>query len=211
MALDQEPRRAERLLRQAIELMVDAFLLDRRGNADCFARAHEIGALVEERFSCHFQLDEKAQALENPCGILALHSRIGLSPGGRNWGRCSICGAGDFQCDHVPGKTYDGEHCHREIYRWDGDEISLTPRPRDPRCFRTWSPIPIAAVGQRALDCHHCRGCPGRGGATNEDLDPSSWPDGPDALIDATVAVSRTAAIAPTSPARRKSRLASAR
>jgi hypothetical protein len=196
LALDRSPRHAERLLRDAIELMVDAFLLDRHGGRDLFARAHTLGAFVENRFSCRWRLDEQGQTLENTCGILALHSRMGLSPGGRTWGRCSICSAEDFQCSHVPGSTYEGEHCHREIYRWDGAEVSMTARPRDPRCFRVWSPVRTAEVGGNSLGCQHCRACAGRMGPTDEDLDPSTWPDDPDVLIDATVAVSKAAASA---------------
>jgi hypothetical protein len=198
-ALDRDAERAEHLLRQSLEMMVDAFLLDRRANADLFRQAHELGALIEQHFSCRWHLDEESGLLENRCGILALHSRVGFSPGGPTWGRCSICEAEDFQCDHVPGRTYDGKRCGRVIYRMDPDEISLTTRPRDPRCFRTWIPIPAAevrersATGEPVLESHHCGMCSGRAGATRQDLDPASWPTRPEPLIASSVELFRSA------------------
>ena len=193
LMLKTEPRTAEEVLRLAIELMVDAFLLDRRGNAKLFAGAHRLGARLQERFSCRWTPTEDGKHFENPCGVLALHSRIGLSPGGRTWGRCSICGAGDFQCDHVVGQTYDGERCYREIYRWDGDEISFTPRPRDPRCFRVWVLVPKSEVGSRNPVCTHCRHCIGRDEPARDDLDPTIWPPDREDLIALTVRGSRAA------------------
>ena len=41
---------AEQLSRRAIERLVDAFLVDRTGHADCFTEAHTLGRLVEHRF-----------------------------------------------------------------------------------------------------------------------------------------------------------------
>jgi hypothetical protein len=194
-----DPRKGEGLLRRSIELMVDAFLLDRRGNADLFVRAHQVGAAVEEQFSCYWTRNEERQLFENTCGILALHSRIGLSPGVRSWGRCSICDAGDFMCSHVPGRTYSGTRCRRLIYRWDPEELSWTARPRDPRCFRVWAPARLADVDTKQLACHHCRACYGRGGGRTDDINQSVWSaQDPDTLIEATAGVSRSAPSLPT-------------
>jgi hypothetical protein len=194
LSLTQGLEQAEQQLREAIELMVDAFLLDRRRNVDLYSRAHNLGALLAERIGCSWQVNDDLAAFENTCGILALHSRIGLSPGGRTWGRCSICAAKDFECDHVPGETYEGRACFRTIYEWDAEEMSLTTRPRDPRCFRTWSPIPRSHVPVVALSCNHCTACAGRAGPSDDDLEPGSWNDDPDVLVATTVAVSRVAA-----------------
>lgn len=195
--VDNEPRHAERQLRQAIEALVDAFLLDRRGNADCFARAHRMGAWVEQRFGCRWRLEGDQEIQENACGILALHSRMAFSAGGRSWGYCSVCGARDFMCDHLPGQTYGGVHCHRVIDRWEVDEVSATIRPRDARCFRVWSPLALGVAGTKPLRCRHCASCVGSGGPTDQDLDPPSWPEDADSLIDRTMAVSRGAAAVP--------------
>jgi len=198
-ALPSQPATVERLLRRAIELQVDAFLLDRKGNADTFARVHRLGAFVEKTFGCRFQPADDGERVENTCGVLALHSRLWLSPGGKTWGRCSICGAGDFQCDHVPGRPYGDDLCVRTIVRWDADEVSGTIRPRDPRCFRTWALMSIQELpreiqrGAALLRCNHCRTCPGSTGPTADDLDPTSWPDDFDAMVNATVAASRDA------------------
>lgn len=71
----------EPAFRRALELHVDAFLLDRRGNADSFAQAHRIGRELVAEFSCPLAQDEHRHWV-NRCGVLALHNRIGASPGG---------------------------------------------------------------------------------------------------------------------------------
>jgi hypothetical protein len=182
-ALDHAPGPAEALLRRAIEHMVDAFLLDRQGNADLFVRAHELGALVEQVFSCAWKTDHR-NTYVNDCGILALHSRLGLSPGGTTWGRCSLCGARDSECDHIPGAIYGGQRCARRIEDWDLEEVSMTQRPREPRCFRTWAHVPRSnarrAGGRTPGRCWHCRTCSGRAAPTADDLNPSRWDGGDD-------------------------------
>src|SRR4051812_26736747 len=76
MAFSTGEKAAEQKLRAAIELNVDAFLADRPGNADCFARAHRIGSLVERTFGCAWRLTDDRSAFVNECGVLALHSRL---------------------------------------------------------------------------------------------------------------------------------------
>ena len=197
LALRYEPRQAEILLRRSVEDMVDAFLLDRRGNADLFQRAHAFGALIERRFGCRWKVTEDGTSLENSCGVLALHARLGLSPGGRTWGKCSICDADDFQCDHVPGEAYEGKLCFRTIVRWDAEEVSLTPRPRDPRCFRVWVLTPVRGASSKPPRCRHCARCAGRAGPTADDLDPLNWPNDPERLIADTVDVFHAASASP--------------
>src|SRR4051794_12935181 len=82
LAFSTRDRAAEPKLRAAIEVNVDAFLADRRANELCFSRAHWIGALVERSFGCAWRPTEDGAAFVNDCGILALHSRLGASPGG---------------------------------------------------------------------------------------------------------------------------------
>ena len=179
LLLDRAPKAAERWLREAIELMVDAFLLSRAANRELFATAHEIGALVEDSFGCSWEPDGADHI--NRCGVLALHSRVALSPGGIAYSRCSICGADDFGCDHVSGESYDGQRCVRVIHRWDADEVSLTPRPRDPRCFRVWPVVSLRETRRRGVPrgarprCRHCASCYGRGGARDQDVTPPAW------------------------------------
>jgi hypothetical protein len=178
------PRLAESLQRSALELVVDAFLVDRRGHPECFSAAHLLGRNILQRFGCPFTFDAERQAWVLRCGVLALHSRLGSSPGGPTIGECSICGAADFECDHINGKVYDGERCHRLITRFDLKEISLTPRPHDPRCYRLDTVISAREVERRhggplALGetpvCEHCATCTGAQGPTDEDLNPEAW------------------------------------
>jgi hypothetical protein len=176
---------AESQARAALEVLVDAFLVDRRGNRDCFLRAHALGRRISLRFGCRWRYDPDSDAYSNSCGVLALHSRFGLSPGGPTVGACSICGARDFECDHVPGRRYDGRYCQRIIMEWDVREVSLVPIPRDPRCFRVHFPISRAEVEKfkggplrpgECPVCDHCLVCDGIRGPSEEDLDPSTWP-----------------------------------
>lgn len=179
--LSSDRQAAEGALRGAIELLVDAFLLDRRGNLDAFRKAHELGALVEREFGCRWVHDRASRMSHNPCGVLALHSRIGFSPGMKTWTECMTCGAADFQCGHLGP---------RGVTRFEGGEVSFTPRPKDPRCFRTWIYLSDSEAtmrppsGETAIDCTHCAGCYGRGGATDEDLDPASWTVDVDGFVD---------------------------
>lgn len=179
---------AEQHARAALELLVDAFLVDRVGNSDCFTRAHALGLWINRRFGCRETYDPEDESYVNKCGVLALHSRIALSPGGTTTGICSICGAGDFECDHVSGRLYDGEPCYRTIVEWKLAEISLVRVPHDPRCYRIAVPRAKAEVeatlGKKLApgespECHHCATCEGRYGPNADDLDPSRWEDLP--------------------------------
>jgi hypothetical protein len=173
---------AEVQARAALEILVDAFLVDRQGNRDCFARAHALGRRVNLTFGCHASYDSDSDCYGNDCGILALHSRFGLSPGGPTVGICTVCGAGDFECDHVPGRLYEGQVCRRVIREWDVREVSVVSVPHDPRCYRI-NRVETRDVVERALgralkedelpECRHCQEC--RGTPSTDDLDPSRW------------------------------------
>ncbi len=188
-ALVADEADAEQRARSAIEILVDAFLADRKGNRACFAIAHKLGRTLGRRYGCPLQLDAEAGTYTNACGILALHSRIALSPGGPAFAECSICGAGDFECDHVPGRIYDGKPCFRKIVDWHIEEVSLVRVPRDPRCYRVRRLTTVSEVeeargrpllpGERPV-CEHCQDCYGVDGPSEEDLDPASWPDLPE-------------------------------
>lgn len=182
MSLRFSPGSARELQKEAIEALVDAFLLDRLGNADCFARAHAMGNDMRQRFGCPFQ--EESGLWFNPCGIMALHSRMGQSVGGIVHTSCSICGAGAFQCDHVAGGIYDGSRCSHPVTRWDVEEVSVTPWPRDPRCYRLTRRFTLAEVEKNighplppgaVLTCNHCRDCSGE--PTEDDFDVSLFPE----------------------------------
>jgi hypothetical protein len=178
------PRLAESLQRSALERLVDAFLSDRRGHPESFAAAHLLGLQILQRFGCPFTFDAERQAWILRCGVLALHSRVGASPGGPTIGQCSICGAADFECDHINGEVYNGERCYRLITRFDLKEISLTPRPHDPRCYRLDTVISAREVERRhggplaageSPVCEHCATCRGAQGPREDDLNPEAW------------------------------------
>lgn len=181
---DGNDREAEPAFRAAIECLVDAFLLNRRGNASAFTAAHQLGAFVSERFGCPMQSSDGEWWYAN-CGISALHSRLGNSIAGTSRGRCSICSAEDFGCEHVPGHLYDGESCIRIVYEMSIDEVSLVPFPEDPRCYRVnilHSLSEIEASVGEALpvgatpNCVHCEQCSGASSGPNaDDIDQALW------------------------------------
>lgn len=121
------------------------------------------------------------------CGVLALHRRVGASWAGPTVGRCSVCGAGDLECDHVPGRWYNGVHCHRIVHQAELRDVSLVPFPDDPRTYRievAATPREIRAAQGRPLRrgevplCTHCtKSCNGADrGPGAEDVDQSLWP-----------------------------------
>jgi hypothetical protein len=189
VALAGDDPDAERQARGAIEVLVDAFLADRRSNRACFTLAHRLGRTVNRLYGCRLTYDADSQTYSNTCGVLALHGRIALSPGGPAFSVCSNCGAEDFECDHIPGRVYEGRLCFRTITEWPIEEISLVRIPRDPRCYRVHTPITMQEAerlrrGPLGPDehpiCEHCRDCRAIHGPTEEDLDPASWPRLPD-------------------------------
>jgi hypothetical protein len=177
--------RAEGFYREAIERFVDAFLVDRAGHAAGFTAAHVIGRHVAERYGCRMK-DDGNGFWTVGCGVLALHRRLGASWAGTTVGRCSICGAGDFECEHVPDQWYEGMHCHRVVYEADLKEISLVQFPDDPRTYRmevAQTPREIRIARGRPLRrgeiplCTHCKSCDGADrGPSMEDIDQSLWP-----------------------------------
>lgn len=180
-------RSAEAPLRTAIERRVDAFLFDRAGHSECFVRAHVLGRLAQAAFGCRMSSEDGGETWSVECGVPALHSRLGISIGGTTRGRCSICQADDFGCSHVPGVSYRGERCVREVYEVDLDEISVVRFPEDPRTYRLHAPVTRAQV-ERAFggrltpglvpECRHCVECDGAdSGPRPEDLDQSLWDD----------------------------------
>lgn len=176
---------AERLYRQAIERFVDAFLLDRSGQRRSFTEAHRLGRIVQGHFGCPLKSDD-GEWWSSGCGVLALHQRVGASFGGVTKGRCSICGAEDLGCFHVPGHRYGDERCIRIVYEADVAEVSLVQFPEDPRCYRvellySLADLEMARPGHSPTEqarpvCTHCAGCPGADdGPTDEDVNQASW------------------------------------
>jgi hypothetical protein len=176
---------AEALFRRAVERFVDAFLVDRMGHASCFTDAHALGRHLAERYGCPMQSSDDGHWTVS-CGVLALHQRFGLSFAGPTLGRCSVCGADDFECDHLPTESYAGVYCYREVYKVDLREVSVVQFPDDPRCYRLQlarTPQEVREKRGRPLRrgevpiCTHCTDCRAiESGPSREDLDQSLWP-----------------------------------
>lgn len=121
------------------------------------------------------------------CGVHALHARFGMSWAGTTRGCCSICGAGDLECTHVPGERYDGLLCFRVVKELvELDEVSVVQFPADPRCYRLQLHA-SANVVERARGrpirhdeeptCTHCLTCTAVArGPLEHDIDQTLWP-----------------------------------
>jgi hypothetical protein len=172
---------AERELRAALCDLVDAFLLERRGQVELFALAHRIGRDLALEFGCPFEYLAEEQRYEIRCPVLALHQRVAFSVAWTKITKCSICGAGAFGCDHIDGQRYDGELCTMVVERIVGPgHVALTTNPD---FLHTWHQPQRVVAGEllkrgkiarlgAELRCEHCLGCPGIAGAGPGDLDP---------------------------------------
>jgi hypothetical protein len=176
-------RAARGALEMAIAELVEAFLRDRRGNADLFKLSHEAGRLLETKFGCRFSYDPDEKVFVNGCPIQTLHSRIGISIAMTTTGICSICEKRDFQCDHVPGETYDGVLCIRNVDEiLDVDHLALTSDPDFVESLYRSTRLTEAEVISRYgslpgqdqyLQSDHCKECDGEPAAV--DLNPRSF------------------------------------
>lgn len=165
----------------AIAELVESFLRDRRGNADLFKLSHEAGQLLETEFGCRFSYDPDGKVFVNSCPIQALHSRIGTSIAWTTTGTCSICGKRDFECDHIPGESYGGVVCVRNVDEvLEVDHLSLTSDPDFIETLYRATRLPEAEVVARFgslpgagqfLQSDHCaKECEGK--PTSVDLNP---------------------------------------
>ena len=176
-------RDAEQVGRAALAQIVDAFLLDRASQPSLFAIAHRLGKQIMAAHGCPFEYDDEAQRYRRECPVLTLHAVFGTSIAWMWEVCCSVCGAEQFACDHVPGESYDGELCgYRSLRLLAIDHIAFTA---DPDFIHTWITNTqftadellraelIDAAGQTVY-CTHCADCEGQ--PTADDLDPvSRW------------------------------------
>lgn len=174
----------ETLLRSALQDLVDAFLADRVGQSDLFARAHRLGKQLSDG-DCTYSYDSEKLSYEIRCPVHALHRPVAHSVGWTVLTECSICGAQAFGCDHEHGKRYDEGICRMNVTNIVGfDHLALTANPD---FLYTWhQPQTIDArvlldegridtIGQE-LFCRHCASCPGLAGPSDGDLDPiAKW------------------------------------
>jgi hypothetical protein len=179
IALHAGDEQGAELARRAIADLVEAFLHDRTGNANLFARAHRVGALLSATARCCWTPGPEKYTLR--CPIYALHQTWATSVAMTVTTRCSICGAGELQCDHRLGETYDGEECRR-VAESIGPlgHVAFTANPDFTYTWYRDQEVPtadivadgtIAAAGDPAT-CSHCQECPGLYGPSAGDLDP---------------------------------------
>src|SRR5207244_582085 len=82
------------------------------------------------------EYDTASDCYFSDCPIDGLHSRVGMSAAFTTATQCSICGAQDFECDHVPGRTYEERLCFRKNRHVVATrEVSMTPTPDHPETF----------------------------------------------------------------------------
>ena len=128
-----EPEAAEQSARSALAEFRSA--MNWLEDSDHFDNAHqridEAGAYVRRTFGC--QLHQEGMSYEQRCPVALAHNRIGFSVGMFiEQSECSICGADPATCQHITGRTYDGEFCARKITKGRVTEVSLVGRPAQP-------------------------------------------------------------------------------
>lgn len=177
-------RQAKTALLNAQRLLVEAFLEDRKRNARFFVWAHRVGVIREERRDCTWTYDSERDTFSLECPMQAIHSRVGMSIALMSRHRCSICGAGDFQCDHIEGLTYDGVQCEWEQTDIWIDHVAVTQNPDFTYTFHNSIPRSRqeieAELGEdweegKTLFSTHCLDCYGRHFARPDDVDTSLW------------------------------------
>jgi hypothetical protein len=124
-----ETARAKTALLNAQRLLVEAFLEDRKQNARFFVWAHRIGVIREGRQECRWTYDSEHDNFSLECPMQGIHSRVGVSVALISRHTCSICGAGDFGCEHIQGEVYGGLACEWEQTDIWIDHVAITQNP----------------------------------------------------------------------------------
>jgi hypothetical protein len=169
----------EELARRALSDLVEAFLHDRQAKSDLFGRAHRVGALLSEVAGCRWTSGDEAYTLR--CPVYALHQRWATSIAMTVTTRCSVCGAGDLECDHLPGESYDDKVCSSVVESIGSiGHVALTANPDFTHTWHQEQRVSteelvrdgvIGEAGESAF-CSHCRSCSGIHGPSRGDLDP---------------------------------------
>lgn len=114
----------------------------------------------------------------------AIHSRVGMSVALISRHKCSICGAGDFGCEHIEGEVYSGVTCGWEQTDIWIDHVAITQDPDFTVTFHNSIPLSRREIEERlgerweegkVLLSTHCRDCYGRHLARPDDIDTSLW------------------------------------
>jgi hypothetical protein len=179
IALRAGDERGAAVARSAIADLVEAFLHDRTSNANLFARAHRVGALLSKTAGCFWRPGPETYTLR--CPIFALHQMWATSVALTVTTRCSICGAGELECDHLPGELYDEVECLSVVESIGPfGHFALTANPDFTYTWYRDQEVSTAAIladgtiarAGDAATCSHCQDCPGLNGPSAGDLDP---------------------------------------
>lgn len=128
LALPEEPERRAReglkTLRSAVDWLEDS---------EHFDQAHEAldaaGRSVRETFGCRLAFHPERGYMQ-VCPVSHAHLRAGMSAAVIiRESACSICGQDPEDCEHIGGRQYGGEMCHRIVTRAELDHVSLVSRP----------------------------------------------------------------------------------
>jgi hypothetical protein len=181
--LERDPAAAERHLRSAVRNLVEAFLEGRRANADLYVLTHRIGRVLRQQFGCAYSRGDSGDYV-NHCPIPALHRIFGHSIAWSWATRCTVCGGGELECDHIPGLEYDGVTCWFENDTLVGfDHLAFTASPDFAYTFIQPDTVSEAQIvkqfGRRlgdreTLNCDHCKTCSGFVAIDPDALDPEA-------------------------------------
>ena len=124
-------------LRQCLHVFRGAMNYLEYENRDQFDTAHAridaAGRLARENFREGCALVFKDEQYHQQCPVALAHNRAGLSPGMKVKAmHCSICEHDPDECEHVRGRTYDGQTCVHVITEAELMEVSIVSRPSQP-------------------------------------------------------------------------------
>ena len=118
-------------------------------DTDEFENAHvlldEIGRFIRTEVEDACLVTYEGGEYFNECPVSLAHSRVGMSIGFVvHKAECSICHLDPWDCEHITGRTYDGERCYRIITDAEVFEVSLVARPAQPdaRIHKIGMPLP---------------------------------------------------------------------
>lgn len=130
---DERLEEAESIGREALKTLRSA--MNWLEDTDDFQVAHVVidnaGRFIRETFGCQFVYEDDRYF--NICPVSLSHNRTGFSPGYvvRSV-ECSICRLDPENCEHITGRVYGQETCHRIVTAGEILEVSIVARPRTP-------------------------------------------------------------------------------
>lgn len=94
-------------------------------------------------------------AYHQRCPVALAHNRMGVSIGAIiEESECSICGLDpdDDACQHISGRTYDGQECGVIVKKFSLDHVALVERPDFPDARMTSFPLDMTEMREELGD-----------------------------------------------------------